>query len=293
MDTQQFKYFLQLCIDKNYSVAADKLYITQQALRKSIKRLETETGCTMFYRSGDSLELSRAGACVKSHARNILRELEVMENSLAAMESDRNGNITIAFSYGVYPTLAEKLIIPFNMTHPSLKLKVLELPDASCEDAVKNGDADLGFCIGPNDAQYFDIHEVLVHDVCTMVNRSNPLSKRESLSLDDLRGQKLAIVNGNFKIHQNFINACKQIDFAPDIELDGGDVISVHNFSRFAKNICVTVDFLAEDLAFDESVMVPLVVPGLNWTINMIVSRSEPISKSSREFISYTKEAFR
>ena len=43
MDTQQFRYFLQLCVDKNYSAAADNLYITQQALRKSIKRLETET----------------------------------------------------------------------------------------------------------------------------------------------------------------------------------------------------------------------------------------------------------
>ena len=292
MDTQQFKYFLQLCVDKNYSVAADKLYITQQALRKSIKRLEMETGCTMFYRSGDSLELSRAGSCVKSHARNIMRELETMDESLSQMKADRSSNITIAFSYGVYPTLADRLIIPFTKKHPHVKIKILELPDASCEDAVKNGDADFGFCIGPNDVQYFEVTELLVHNVCTMINRNNPLSNCKSVTLEDLRDQPLAVVNGNFKIHHNFINACKAIDMAPNIELDGGDVISVQNFSRFGTNICVTVDFLAEDLAFEESVMVPLDAEGLNWTVNMIVNRHEDISQSTMEFIEYTRKIF-
>lgn len=292
MDTQQFKYFLQLCVDKNYSVASDKLYITQQALRKSVKRLEMETGCTLFYRSGDSLELSRAGACVKNHARNILKELDTMKGSLAEMMADKSSSITIASSYGVYPIIAESLIIPFGHKNPSKTMKILELPDISCEDAIKNGDADFGFCIGPNDEQYFDIYPLRVQEVCAMVNRRNPLSNKEFLTLEDLIDQPLSIVNGNFKLHHNFINACKAADIAPRILLDGGDVISVQNFSRFDENICITVDFLAADLAFEESVSVPMKVDGLNWTVNMLVNKHEPLSFAAEEFIRFSREVY-
>ena len=40
MEFRNLYYFLQLCEEKNYSSAAGKLYITQQALSKSIKALE-------------------------------------------------------------------------------------------------------------------------------------------------------------------------------------------------------------------------------------------------------------
>lgn len=37
MEYRNLYYFLHLCEDMNYSMAAGKLYITQQALSKSIK----------------------------------------------------------------------------------------------------------------------------------------------------------------------------------------------------------------------------------------------------------------
>ena len=293
MDTQQFRYFLQLCVDKNYSAAADNLYITQQALRKSIKRLETETKSMLFYRSGDSLELTQAGICVKSHARNIIDELHRMDAALAQISDSGTSIITIAASYGVYPLIAAKLIMPFELIHPEVSIKIVELPDVDCEDAIKNGDADLGFCIGPCNTQYFDVHELEVRNLCALVNKSNPLSMREYLTVTDLEGEELAIVNEGFKINQNFLAYCEKEGIKPDIKLEGGDVVSVHNFARFGQNVAVSVDFLGEDLGYEEVALIPLHAPGLTWTINSIVGKRGKRSDAADALIKFIGEVYR
>ena len=293
MDTQQFRYFLQLCVDKNYSAAADNLYITQQALRKSIKRLETETKSMLFYRSGDSLELTQAGICVKSHARNIIDELHRMDAALAQISDSGTSIITIAASYGVYPLIAAKLIMPFELIHPEVSIKIVELPDVDCEDAIKNGDADLGFCIGPCNTQYFDVHELEVRNLCALVNKSNPLSMREYLTVTDLEGEELAIVNEGFKINQNFLAYCEKEGIKPDIKLEGGDVVSVHNFARFGQNVAVSVDFLGEELGYEEVALIPLHAPGLTWTVNSIVGKRGKRSDAADALIKFIGEVYR
>ena len=42
MEFQQLRYFLQLCEDKSFVTAAEHLYISQQALRKSVRKAEDE-----------------------------------------------------------------------------------------------------------------------------------------------------------------------------------------------------------------------------------------------------------
>ena len=293
MDTQQFRYFLQLCVDKNYAAAAENLYITQQALRKSIKRLETETKCLLFYRSGDSLELTNAGICVKSHARNIIDELHRMDTALAQLSDSGTSQITIASSYGIYPLVASRVIIPFERIHPEVSIKIIELPDMGCEDAIKNGDAEVGFCIGPCNPQYFDVQELEARNLCALVNKSNPLSSRDYLTVQDLEGESIAIVNDGFKIHHNFLDYCKKEGVKPDIKLEGGDVVSVHNFARFGQNIAVSVDFLGKDLGFDGVALIPLLAPGLNWTVNSIVSKRGKHSDAAEALIKFTHDVFR
>ena len=42
MTFQEIEYILTLCEERNFAVAASKLYITQQGLSKAIKKLEQE-----------------------------------------------------------------------------------------------------------------------------------------------------------------------------------------------------------------------------------------------------------
>ena len=45
MTIQQINIFQTLCSDMNYSKAAEKLFMTRQAVRQNVSAMESELGC--------------------------------------------------------------------------------------------------------------------------------------------------------------------------------------------------------------------------------------------------------
>ena len=55
MEIRNLVYFLQLFDDQNYSLAAGKLFITQQALSKSIHNMELELNVELFTKKSNGI----------------------------------------------------------------------------------------------------------------------------------------------------------------------------------------------------------------------------------------------
>ena len=77
MEFLNLYYFLQLCEEKNYSSAAGKLYITQQALSKSIKALEKELGAALFTKTPQGIRLTAYGEEVYPICKDMIQHFEV------------------------------------------------------------------------------------------------------------------------------------------------------------------------------------------------------------------------
>ncbi len=215
-----------------------------------------------------------------------------MNASLAKLSSKDTQLVRCASSLGIYSRLITRVVKPFRAKNASARITVQELDDKSCEQAVINGDADLGFCIGPNDSEYFDVYQIESHHLSAMVCKRNPLHTKSTLTLEDLGDYPLAIVNNRFKINSNFCKACKDRGISPNIEFQGGDVVSVHNFSRFENNIAITVDYLAKEICYPESVVTTLDVPELDWTINMVIAKHNNLTPAAASLALIVQEAF-
>ena len=61
MDYKQLKFFRKICEEKSINRAAQKLFISQQALSKSIAKLEEELGTPLFIRTSGGVRLTPAG----------------------------------------------------------------------------------------------------------------------------------------------------------------------------------------------------------------------------------------
>ena len=58
MELNQIKYFQTIAEEGSFTKAAQKLYLSQPALSKSMARLESELGVELFTRQGMRLELN-------------------------------------------------------------------------------------------------------------------------------------------------------------------------------------------------------------------------------------------
>jgi hypothetical protein len=71
MDTNQVRYFLALCEEKNFTRAAKRCGIAQPSVSNAIRRLEAEFGGDLFHRTKNGTELSPLGVVVRPYLDQI------------------------------------------------------------------------------------------------------------------------------------------------------------------------------------------------------------------------------
>ena len=72
MTIVQLRYFLTICDCRSVTHAASVLFLSQQALSKSIHLLEEELGTALFLRTPNGVVLTNAGRYLRDECRPIV-----------------------------------------------------------------------------------------------------------------------------------------------------------------------------------------------------------------------------
>ena len=87
MEVKQLSYFVETCKYMSFSDAAKALFVTPQALSKSIRNLERELGGEVFTRTGNSIALTDYGALLFQRAKGLLKSYDVLIGDMRAITS--------------------------------------------------------------------------------------------------------------------------------------------------------------------------------------------------------------
>ena len=84
---RQFVNFLEICEEKSFAKAAEKLNISQQGLSKSIKQMEDELDIVLFYRSPRGIEFTEAGSILHSSLRVHMNSYEHVIDTVTQLKT--------------------------------------------------------------------------------------------------------------------------------------------------------------------------------------------------------------
>ncbi|HWT37779.1 MAG TPA: LysR family transcriptional regulator, partial [Paraburkholderia sp.] len=76
MELRHLRYFAALAEHLSFTVAAQKVHVTQSTLSHQIRQLEDELGCLLFEREGRRVSMTEAGELFLERVRNALREVD-------------------------------------------------------------------------------------------------------------------------------------------------------------------------------------------------------------------------
>ena len=137
-----YEYFIALAEEKNISKAAEKLYISHQALSRYLKTLEQSYQISFFDRD-PRLKLTPAGEAYLEMLRNIRFLEQNFENQLNDIRTSRRGKITLGLPEGRFRLLIPEILPRFKEMYPEVELNILTANTHSlCESIFKN-DLDL------------------------------------------------------------------------------------------------------------------------------------------------------
>ena len=102
MTIHQLQIFHVVCRELNYSIAAEKCFVSRQALRQSISTLESELGGALFFNKSNHITLTDKGEKLRKESLKLVQEFERLEKVMQA-ENQNKTMIRLAVSESLYP----------------------------------------------------------------------------------------------------------------------------------------------------------------------------------------------
>ena len=222
MDIRQLHYFLVLCEEMNYTRAAQRLFLSRQALRQSITALEAELCGPLFLSAHHKLTLTDRGMSLQRHAAPVVEQFQQMQAALRA-EIQSAQPVRIGISVSLVPDYLpglEMQLDKFRQQYPHVEMRFRMLDNDAVADAVEQGELDAGLVIDLGCAAPVLARTTLRADpACLLVPRGHPFWDKESIPLADLRGQRVLLPSLRQDLFSPLWSACARAGFAPNAEI--------------------------------------------------------------------------
>jgi DNA-binding transcriptional LysR family regulator len=151
MTLEQLRVFVAVAERQHVTRAAEALNIAQSAVSASIGALEGRHGAKLFNRVGRRIELTEAGTLFLAEARAVLARAESAELVLSELGDLKRGVLSVHASQTIAGYWLPRHLVAFRRCHPGVTIRLSIENTSQAADAVRGGEADLGFVEGEVD----------------------------------------------------------------------------------------------------------------------------------------------
>ena len=121
---QQLRILKAVATEKNFTKAAELLYLSQPSLSKQIKALEQNLGITILNRENNKISLTENGTIFLQYAERILALCEESCRAIIDLKNGERGNLTVGASQTIGTYLMPRVLALFAQTYPQINLNV-------------------------------------------------------------------------------------------------------------------------------------------------------------------------
>lgn len=188
MTLDQLYYFRKLAELQHYTKSAAELYISQPSLSHSMKNLEDELGISLFQKNGRNIVLTDYG---REFYQCIDEVLTLLDDGIAMLKKNAestSNNIFIATLPLFSVEFISKNIRTFMKLYPQTKFDIFTcINNKEVINGMNDGIYDLGLCYKVDNEKDLVFVPILRQDLVIICKKDHELSKKEKITLSDLR----------------------------------------------------------------------------------------------------------
>jgi DNA-binding transcriptional LysR family regulator len=143
MDLATLNAFIAVAESGSFSLAGERLHLTQPAVSKRIFALEQQLEVRLFDRLGREVGLTEAGRALLPRAYRILGELEDTRRALANLNGEVSGRLTLATSHHIGLHRLPPVLREFTRRYPAVSLDIRFLDSEVAYEDVLQGRTEL------------------------------------------------------------------------------------------------------------------------------------------------------
>ncbi len=292
MEILQLETFLAVATYGGFHRAAEALRISQPAVSARISTLEDLLGARLFERDRGKFSLSLAGKALRPHAEQLLRQLAIARQAVHELHPIGGGALPIAASLSICTYLLPEVLKKYQESHPNVVVSVRSGNSAQVLKMVLDGEVDLGLARSLNHPEVETIQ--LRDDPLILVGHpGHPALTRRKVTLEQLESVPIisydrgssdwTLMNGLFRRDGLLPNIVLEVE---TIEACKRMVLRKLGLA-FLPQIAVVEELQRGKLAPVEI----LNSEPLRRSLDVILPRRRPLSKSAKELVAGLREA--
>lgn len=211
MNIDQLIYFLHVAETGSINAAAQKFYMTQQAISASIKKMEAELDTSLIHKTNRGVSLTPQGHIFVEHAQKIVNQYDIAIQDLQrfnAEEINLHGTISI-FSASIFTNIfLPEVIREFTAIYHNTKIKIIEVNSKELLPYIFNSYGEIGLLsasqkyieqeLKKHNGQKVNFLPLMRDEIVLCIRPDHPLNRFKEIN-DEIQYQYAASQKGLFK----------------------------------------------------------------------------------------------
>ncbi len=208
MTITQLQYVLAVAEYRNFTLAAQKSFVTQPTLSMQVQKLEDELSVQIFDRGKKPIGITEVGQKIVTQAKNIVNEA----NRIKDIVDQDKGFIGGEFVLGIIPTIMPTLLPMFLKTFITKYPKVnLIIKEQSTEQLIRNlqeGHIDAAIAATPLEIEFIKEKPLYYEPFVGYVPSTHRLRNFNKLTPEDLNVSDILLLQDGHCFRDGVINLC-------------------------------------------------------------------------------------
>ena len=239
--------FNEVAKHQSFSKAAERLFISQPAVTRHIRNLESKVGMGLILRGKGGFALTEGGKVLFKYTQKISFYLIEIEDVLGKLQKDQRGLLRIGTSESYSKCLMPRLLSGFQTAFPSIKIALDVGNSEEIERSLSTYRNDLGVIGVTKVPSRFESIPFLKEELVLIVSPDHLLSKRKSVSLKELEAYPLIIRAKGSTTRKILLQAFKALDIHPSLLIEAGSSEFIKQWVSEGKGVSVIVRRIVEE----------------------------------------------
>lgn len=292
---RQISIFEAVANQLSYTKAAKQLHLTQPAVSMQIKQLEDAAGVPLFETIGRQLQLTHAGEEMLRYARQIINNVDEVENLFDELKGLSKGSlsISVATTAGAFAT---RLISAFAKQHPDISFNLNVANRRTLLEELDRNERDFVIMGRPPAGQNLVAKRIMDNPLVIVAPADHPLCQREQIPLYEVLKERFVLReagSGTRTALERFLRD-HGISFTSSIELASDEAIKQAVMAGLGLGITslhtLELELETERLKILNVMEFPIT---RHWyVVQLEGKRLSPLAKDFRRFVLQNAESF-
>lgn len=279
--------FHEVAKHKSFSKAAEGLFISQPAVTKHIRSLESKVGIGLIQRGRGGFALTEAGKVLFKHTQKISSHLMEIENALGNFQKDHYGLLKIGTTESYSKCLMPRLLSGFQTSFPFIKIA---LDVGNSEEIEKNLITyrnDLALIGITKVSSKFESIPFLKEELVLIVSPTHSLAKRQAVSLGEIERYPLIIGAKGSTTRKILLQAFKELNIYPSLLIEAGSSEFIKQWVSEGKGVSVIVKRIVEEEEKREVIKTVPLMEKIVLEVALLYLKEERSNPAIKTFVNY------